>query len=54
MVFSDYPACGSAGYKQINLLLVVIGLALDDGAGAVKLFGEDETHHLMGERHLRQ
>ena len=30
-------------------LFVVVGLALDDGAGAVDLFGEDEPYHLVGE-----
>ena len=32
-------------------LLVMVGLAFDDGAGAVELFGENQTHHLMGEGH---
>ena len=35
-------------------LLVVIGFALDDGAGAVELFGEDEAYHLVGEGEARQ
>ena len=30
-------------------LFVVVGLAFDDGAGAVNLFGEDEADHLVGE-----
>ena len=29
-------------------LFVVVGLAFDDGAGAVDLFGEDEADHLVG------
>ena len=28
-------------------LLVVVGFALYDGAGAVKLLGEDEANHLV-------
>ena len=35
-------------------LFVVIGFALDDGAGAIDLFGEDEAYHLVGEGHLRE
>ncbi len=31
---------------------MVILLALEDGAGAVELFDEDEADHLMRERHL--
>ena len=31
---------------------MMIGLAFDDGAGAVDLFGEDQTDHLVGEGHL--
>ena len=31
---------------------MVIGFALDDGAGAVDLFGEDQADHLVGEGHL--
>lgn len=43
--------------KQIEVvaaicLFVVIGFALDDGAGAINLLGEDESHHLVGEGHL--
>ena len=33
----------------ISLLFVVVGLAFDNGAGAVDLFGEDEADHLVGE-----
>ena len=32
-------------------LLVVILLPLEDGAGTVELFYEDQTYHLMGEGH---
>ena len=35
-------------------LFVVIWLSLDDGAGTVELFGEDESYHLVGERETRQ
>ena len=43
--------------KQIEVvaaicLFVVIGFAFDDGAGAINLLGEDESHHLVGEGHL--
>ena len=31
---------------------MMVGLALDDGAGPVELFDEDETDHLMREGHL--
>ena len=31
---------------------MMIGLAFDDGAGAVDLFGEDQADHLVGEGHL--
>ena len=43
-------------YQSIMVggLLVVIGLAFDDGAGAVDLFGEDKAYHLVGEGHLRE
>ena len=34
-------------------LLVVVGLSLDDGAGAIDLLGEGEAYHLVGEGHLR-
>jgi hypothetical protein len=30
----------------------MIRFALDDGAGTINLFGENEPNHLMGERHL--
>ena len=32
----------------------MVGLALDDGAGAIDLLGEDEPYHLVGEGHLRE
>ena len=35
-------------------LFVMIWLSLDDGAGTVELFGEDESYHLVGERETRQ
>ena len=31
--------------------LMVIGFSFNDCAGTVKLFGKDETHHLVGKRH---
>ena len=33
---------------------MVIGFPLDDGAGTVELFGEDEAHHLVREGHGRE
>jgi hypothetical protein len=36
------------------VLFMMIGFALDDGAGAIDLFGEDEAYHLVGEGHLRE
>lgn len=32
-------------------LFVVVRLSLDDGHGAVELFDEDESDHLVGEGH---
>ena len=32
----------------------MVGLAFDDGAGAIELLGEDEAHHLVAERHGRE
>ena len=29
----------------------MVRLAFNDGAGAVELFGENQSHHLMGEGH---
>ena len=37
---------GSAAFS-----LMVIGFSFNDRAGTVKLFGKDETHHLVGKRH---
>ena len=33
---------------------MMVWLALDDGAGTIDLFGEDEAYHLMGEGHARK
>ena len=33
---------------------MVIGLSAQNGHGAVDLLGEEKTHHLVGECHLRQ
>lgn len=33
---------------------MVVGVAVDDGEGAVDLLDEEETHHLMGEGHLAE
>ena len=35
-------------------LFVMIWFTLDDGAGTIELFGEDESYHLVGERETRQ
>ena len=35
-------------------LLVVVGLVVEDGEGAIELFGKEQADHLMGERHLRK
>ena len=40
--------------NMMMTLLVVVGFALDDGAGAVELFQKDGTHHLVGEGEARQ
>ena len=32
-----------------GVLFVVVGLALDDGAGSVELLGKEEPYHLVGE-----
>ena len=34
-----------------KMLLVMVGLAFDDGAGAVDLLGKYEAYHLVGESH---
>ena len=36
------------------LLFMMVWFALDDGAGTIDLFGEDEAYHLMGEGHARK
>lgn len=33
-------------------LYVVVGEIVEDGKGAIELFGKDDAHHLMGEGHL--
>ena len=37
-----------------NKLLVVVWLVAQDSKGAVELFGEDGTHYLVREGHLRE
>ena len=34
------------------LLLMVIRFTLNDGTGAINLFNEKQTNHLVGESHL--
>ena len=33
---------------------MVVGLVVEDGEGAIELFGKEQAYHLMGERHLRK
>ena len=33
---------------------MVVGLVVEDGEGAIELFGKEQADHLMGKRHLRQ
>ena len=35
-------------------LLVMVGFVVDDGEGAVELFGEDEANKVVGKCHFRQ
>ena len=58
LVFSSYPlkigTFSVVSYKGKEELFMVIWLSLDDGAGTIDLFGEDEAYHLMGESHARK
>ena len=47
-LFSDFSPCRG----EILDLFVVVGLAFDDGAGAIDLFCEDEADHLVREGEL--
>ena len=46
--------CRNSQIIRMLFLFVMIWLTLDDGAGTVELFGEDESYHLVGEREARQ
>lgn len=50
----NFSICCVSIYLLFFDLFVVVGFALDDGTGAVELFGEDETHHLVRERQSRK
>ena len=36
---------------MVELLLVVVGFALQDGEGTIELFDENQAHHLVAEGH---
>ena len=33
---------------------MVVGFVVEDGEGAIELFGKEQAYHLVGERHLRK
>ena len=37
-----------------TLVYVMVGKIVEDGESAVKLLGEDDAYHLVGEGHLRK